>query len=123
MGKQINLREKIRSNETAQQAQKTSTAPKPAPEEKPKKKKTPGPVPSAPKRLVRKEIQFEPELSFELTELRRTLNAKRRAYAPDTPTITDSILFRAALKYLIANQEQLQGFTEEELTASLLEEK
>lgn len=122
MGKQVNLRDKIRTNTTAQQAQEQAQAqPRANVDKKEKARKTPGPVPSTNnKRLIRKEIQFEPELSFELTELRRKLNSERKTQAPETPTITDSILARVALSYLIAHQEDLEGYTEEELKNSLL---
>lgn len=68
---------------------------------------------------LRKEIRVSEEMNASLSALRRRLNAARKEHGATTPSITDRMLVRAALRILLEHGNDITGFSEGELLESL----
>lgn len=66
--------------------------------------------------LERKEVRLRLDQLDELTSLVRRLNRARKGKGE---RLTENTLIRVAIDLLLKNADQLQGFTEDELLASL----
>lgn len=114
MSKQVDLRTKLGR----------STPPKPATTAPTTSRTVPAPVIDEDD-LVRKEVRVRPDQVAALATLRRRINATRTAAekhlspSEKSPSMTDRILARVALDYLLEHADQLTGWTEQELLESL----
>ncbi|MGP5291664.1 hypothetical protein ACTXL6_16520 [Brachybacterium tyrofermentans] len=113
--KEVNLREKLGRN--AASSKPTTSAAIPT---------SPAPIPPGDEDdLVRKEIRVRPEQVTALASLRRRINKARTAAekgldaSEKSPSMTDRILTRVALDYLLEHEDDLQGWTEQDLLTSL----
>lgn len=113
--KQVNLREKLGRSTTSQQPLRPTSAPAPA-----------APIPPIDEDdLVRKEVRVRPDQVTRLANLRRRINKARTAAEKEldpsekSPSMTDRILARVALDYLLEHEDDLQGWTEQDLLNSL----
>lgn len=111
--KQVDLRAKLNRNAAPQQSSPATSAPA-----------TPiSPVDEDD--LVRKEVRIRPDQVTRLATLRRRINKTRTAAekgldpGEKSPSMTDRILARVALDYLLEHEDDLQGWTEQDLLTSL----
>ncbi|UQN31820.1 hypothetical protein [Brachybacterium kimchii] len=118
MSKEVSLRNKIRKNDVPQRTAAESTKSAPT---------TPAPASvSIPEEdLVRKEFRVRPDQILRLARLRRRINTARRTAQKDlpakeaVPSMTDRILARVAIDYLLEHEDSLTGWTEQDLLESL----
>lgn len=79
--------------------------------------------------LVRKEFRVRSDQVTRLATLRRRINKTRNAAekgldpSEKSPSMTDRILARVALDYLLEHEDDLQGWTEQDLLNSLRKAK
>lgn len=113
--KQVNLREKLGRSSAPQQPSTTTSTPAPAASIPPVDDDD----------LVRKEVRVRPDQVTRLANLRRRINKTRTAAekgldpSEKSPSMTDRILARVALDYLLEHEDTLQGWTEQDLLNSL----
>lgn len=115
MSKEIDLRAKLSRSTATQKTIPTKSAPR---------QSSPTPVVDEDE-LVRKEFRIRPDQGADLARLRRRINAARTAaekpldVSQKSPSMTDRILARVALDYLLEHADSLTGWTEQELLDSL----
>lgn len=91
----------------------TPTEPAPPPTPDPLTRNKPGPKYLG---LERKDVRFHADQLDALTKLSRKLNRKRRGVGE---RLTENTLIRVAVDFLLANEAQLGGTTEDEIRAAL----
>lgn len=113
--KQVDLRTKLNRNTNPQQSSPATSTSTPA-----------SPIPPVDgDDLVRKEIRVRPDQLTRLANLRLRINKARTAAekgldpSEKTPSMTDRTLARVALDYLLEHEDDLQGWTEQDLLTSL----
>lgn len=113
--KEVNLRAKLNRNAAPQQSSPATSTSAPS-------------IPTSPvdeDDLVRKEVRIRPDQVTRLATLRRRINKTRTAAEKDldpaekSTSMTDRILARVALDYLLEHEDDLQGWTEQDLLNSL----
>lgn len=113
--KEVNLRAKLNRNAAPQQSSPATSTSATS-------------IPTSPvdeDDLVRKEVRIRPDQVTRLATLRRRINKTRTAAEKDldpaekSPSMTDRILARVALDYLLEHEDDLQGWTEQDLLNSL----
>lgn len=113
--KEVNLREKLGRN--AASSKPTTSASTPT---------SPAPIlPVDEDDVVRKEVWVRPDQVTALASLRRRINKARTTAekgldaSEKSRSMTDRILVRVALDYLLEHEDDLQGWTEQDLLTSL----
>lgn len=107
------LRSRIQPNRVPGEAAAAAAAPTPPPAPT----HAPPAIPAA--ELLRKELFVRPDQNDGLARLRRRINAERRAAGDKGPSMTDRILLRVAIDYLLENEASLTGWTEADLLQDL----